>query len=221
MIKEPSSRVLNIVFVGSFNPSIICPAWLAAKNIIKEEESSNAKVEMIHPEFSKFEISDCVYEIFLNRFSVTTKHTHLFEKMQDNVIKILNLLRETPIIQAGINWHHIYEFLESEHEDYVNFGHKHVPKENFWNKHLKNPGLYELKITSDREDDYKGKYNVFIKKGNGRSVQLHFNDHYEIQNEGDKIADASKAIELIDKNFSTSREVSSKLLKELFEYGSA
>lgn len=217
--KEPNSRVLNIVFLGSFNPAILSPAWLGAKNIISESEVSNAKIGLIHNEVSKFEVSDCVYEIFLDRFNITTKHTHLFEKMQDNIIKIFNLLKETPIVKVGINWHHIYDFLESEHDDYVNFGHKHVPKEDFWNKHFKNPGLHDLRIQSDREDSYSGKYNTYIKKGNGRSVQLHFNDHYDIDGKDNIVSNAEAAIEIIDNNFSNSRDYANKILKELFEYG--
>ena len=218
--KEPSSRILNIVLVGSFNPAIISPGWLALKKIISDEEASNSKIDLIHREVSKFEVSDCTYEIFLDRCSITTKHAHLFEKLQDNVIKIFNFLKETPVVKVGFNWQSVYEFLESEHDDYVNFGHKHIPKEDFWNKHLKNPGLHDLKIESERSDDYDGKYNFYIKKGNGRSVILHFNDHYEIKGENKNISDASKAIELIDKNFSNSRDYANEILKKLFEYGS-
>lgn len=220
--KEPSSRVLNIVFLGSFNPAILSPTWLEAKGIINETEASASKpkIGLIHNDVSKFEVSDCLYEIFLNRFSITTKHTHLFEKAQDITIKIFDLLKETPITKVGINWHHTYDFLESEHEDYINFGHKHIPKKDFWDKHLKNPGLYDLRIQSEREDNYIGQYNIYIKKSNGRSVELHFNDHYDLQTgEDTTISNAEKAIEIINTDFSKSRSKANKILKELFEYG--
>lgn len=220
MQKDPASRILNIVFVGSFNPAIFSPMWFAAKNIISEKEALDARIELIHPEFSRFEVSDCLYEIHLNRFVATTKHSHLFEKLQDNVINIFNHLRETPIYQVGINWYYRYEFLDSEKESYVNFGHLHVPKSDFWDKHLTNPGLQDMKIQATRVDNYNGVYNVSINKSQtgNYAIDLHFNDHYELKNE-EKVYDSNKAIEIIEKNYSSSRDFANKLLIEVFNYG--
>jgi hypothetical protein len=46
--------IASIVLVGSFNPAIFQPAWLAAKGLIRESESDAAVVELIHPEVAQY-----------------------------------------------------------------------------------------------------------------------------------------------------------------------
>ena len=72
-----------------------------------------------------------LHAVFFDRFIVGAKHSHFFDKAQDNIINIFAHLQQTPLYQDGINWHNIYEFLESEKETYISFGHLHAPKEDF------------------------------------------------------------------------------------------
>jgi hypothetical protein len=44
----------GIVLVGSFNPSIFQPKWLASKDIIGVAEGEEAKIQIISPEISSF-----------------------------------------------------------------------------------------------------------------------------------------------------------------------
>jgi hypothetical protein len=51
--------LLSIVFIGDFNPSIIQPFLLRAKNLIikeEEEEAENAVINVIHHELVRFVI---------------------------------------------------------------------------------------------------------------------------------------------------------------------
>ena len=53
---EPESDEAGIVIVGSFNPRIFQPFWLAKQNLISDEAAENAKITIIHPDITAFEI---------------------------------------------------------------------------------------------------------------------------------------------------------------------
>lgn len=223
MTRNPESRLLSIVLVGRFNPVIFTPAWLASKGIISIEQSEEAKTEIIHPEISKFSVGDFNYDITSDRFNVQTQHSHLVEKMQEDVIKIFSSLSETPVIHLGLNWHSIYKYSENESDKYINFGHKHIPKKDFWDKNLKNSGVQTLEIRSDRNDKYSGYIKSVIReyKPEKNSIEIYINDHYDLiaNKEENEVVNAKKGVDILTENFSNSRDFCTNLIMEIFKYG--
>jgi len=44
-------HAISIVFLGDFNPKIIQPFWLVNKKLIREQEGTEAKIEVIHVKY--------------------------------------------------------------------------------------------------------------------------------------------------------------------------
>jgi hypothetical protein len=140
--------ILNIVFIGDFNPSIIQPYWLRSKELIKEEEAESASVNVIHNELVQFVISDwAIFQITRNRFELTTTQQAYFEPLKDLATSIFRILKETPLKSVGIN--HIRHYTVSEKE-YRVLGDKLSPVAN-WQSVMKLPRLSSVEIVEQGE----------------------------------------------------------------------
>jgi len=169
---------LSIVLVGEFNPVIISPAWLYSKGLISETESTEAVVEVIHNEISKFELPWVSFEVTRQKFVVRTSKESFFAITKDIVTSIFRLLRHTPLTMLGLNHNFHYECNEKQ---YLEIGKKLVPFDN-WDDILKNPRLANLEmIEMPRDDQYNGKYRMKIAPSDlikPYGVTLQVNDHY-------------------------------------------
>ena len=103
----------TIVFVGSINPAIIQPYWLAQKGLILESEAESAEIEIIHRELVIFRIDWATIEITPQKFQIKTKNEMFFHVMKELANNIFRKLKDTPLNRLGINLVSHYEMDEN------------------------------------------------------------------------------------------------------------
>jgi len=214
-------REFNIVCIGSFNPLIFHPQWLARKEIIGDEAVNGATIKLSHMDISEFELDFCKFQIVPEKFIIQSSDEPYFDKCIELVIQIFRVLRETPIYQMGINLINHFQF--QDEDSWHAFGDKIVPKVNFWNKILTSPRLSQLNIQANRIDDYSG--YVMVTTGSSTRIKkygvaLTVNDHFELcVKENRNEADASNALEILEKKWGDSKTQATKITEEIIKYG--
>lgn len=100
---EPELGGVSIVLVGSFNPSIFSPFWLAKQELVTVQEADAASVIVIHPEFVQFEIGLFIISVEPHKFSVECTRAPWIS-LADFVSRTFGeTLVHTPLRQFGIN----------------------------------------------------------------------------------------------------------------------
>jgi hypothetical protein len=178
---------LVIIFVGNFNPVIIQPFWLTYKNLIREEEGLNAKVEVIHNELVKFEIGGWLnIQVTKARLELRTTQEPYFEPLKDLAIDIIKILNETPLDSFGLN--HIRHYILESDKQYFDFGNKIAPLNN-WNFIMKDPRLLTLELLMNKPEN--GSVRIRVQpsdslKNTKNAIMTNINDHFTIDIVGPK-----------------------------------
>lgn len=137
-----------VVVAGSLNPPAVQPWWLAHLGLVSESEAEKAKIEGISPEFSVFELGWVRVEVLRERFSATATNIEADKlRLRDLLCGIFSSLPHTPVTALGINRVVHYEMPTAE--SFHRLGHELAPKD-FWQRHLKEPGLKNLAIEIGR-----------------------------------------------------------------------
>lgn len=90
--------------IGTFNPAIFQPSWLAMNGVVTTDDAEDAKIAIIHPEFAEFEVGGFTIKVEPERFQINTLKEP-FVSLLDTVLVVFGkLLTHTPINQAGINY---------------------------------------------------------------------------------------------------------------------
>lgn len=169
---------LTIVLVGSFNPGIFQPAWLAAQKLIPDAEAQNAKITLITPNVAVFSIGWAVLSIEKDKFIIECDQPAFYEAARDLTLGTFHVLKHTPVKYLGVNRRSHFQMENPEMLHTT--GHLLAPKV-YWKDVLKNPLLRSMTMLSERTDDYKGAVNVTIEPSlqisSGAFVQV--NDHFE------------------------------------------
>jgi hypothetical protein len=210
----------SIVLLGTFNPVIFNPHWLARKGLIGNELADAAQTNVNSTEVSEFILESFKILVLTDRFIASSVQEMHFDNMRDLTVGIFEYLPECPIVKIGINYHHHYAF--NSEEDYIEFGHKIVPKDPLWNALMPEPGVANISIQSPRQDDYVGKRVATVKVSNKvqYGVEIHVNDHYDLYKVGEENSvDASRAVQVVKEQWETSIEGSTNVIKGVFEYG--
>lgn len=207
-------ETLTVVFIGDFNPIIFQPAWLALKGLIREDEATNAKVEVIHSEIVKFELNDWLdVEITKNRCLFKTSKVPYFEPLKDLVVGVFKILRETPIYSFGIN--HTYDLSLHDAEKYYAFGSQLTPL-NIWTGVIKDPRLQVLEIVeNERIDGEKGSRRIRINPTDQKipfGVSVNINNHFTLKQDKVRIG----AISQLEKYWKSSFIQGKEILTTLF-----
>ena len=180
MEKERDIYTLDIVFLGNFNPVIITPQWLAYKNLIRESESIDAKILVIHDDITKFELNWLSVDITRNKLIFRCTKEPYFNTMKDLIISILSILKETPINSFGFN--HLYHFSLRSPEQYYNFG-SWLSNLNAFSDVLDNPKLQTIQFVESDIELKNGKISLTIQPSllltDKKSVCFNFNHHFE------------------------------------------
>ncbi|NVN93984.1 MAG: hypothetical protein HXX18_01745 [Bacteroidetes bacterium] len=207
-------EALSIVFIGDFNPVIFQPFWLSSKELIREDEAKNAKIDIIHNEIVKYELDWINIEITRNRCVFKTTKEPYFDPLKDLVIGIFKILNETPIKSFGLN--HTYELSLQTKEKYYNFGSKLTPL-NYWDEELNDPRLMQLEVFEKERSDFKnGSRRIRITPSSDQTipfgVSININNHYDLKSEVKKI----DYITLLEDNWKTTfvqtKDIVNKLL---------
>jgi len=208
-------ETLSVVLIGDFNPVIFQPFWLSSKNLIRNDEAENAKIEVIHNEIVKYEIKDWLkIEITRNRCEFKTTKDSYFNPLKDLVVSIFKLLKETPVKSLGVNF--IYDLSLLDKDKYLQFG-ESLSNLNIWGESLKDPKLLQLDILEKpRYDDNKGSRRVRVSPSNEKinfGVKIDINDHFELINNTSN----SGLINLLENNLSISKKNSIDIIEKLIK----
>ena len=101
--QAPEIESASIVLVGSFNPAILHPEWLAHQSLIRPEEAEQAKVEVVSRQLTVIRLSWFELQVLEDRFSATATDPAHFQTLQECVLGIFSLLEFTPINAMGLN----------------------------------------------------------------------------------------------------------------------
>lgn len=180
--------ILDIVILGSFNPVIITPYWLAGKNLIRESDANNANVRIIHNEIADYDLEWATLNITQKKFRITCKQVPFFEITIDLIVGIFSILKETPITSFGFN--HNKAISLKNKERLYEFGNKLSPLSN-WSGFLNDPRLQRIDILeSESKQKEEGSVTVTILSSVDLDIQygvsININDHYNFSLKGGK-----------------------------------
>jgi hypothetical protein len=99
----PTVDRISVVLVGNFNPAIFSPAWFALNGLVSKQDADQARVALIHPEVSQFDVGQFSIQVDSQRFSASCL-TSYHEMARDLVVGTFGTcLMHTPITALGIN----------------------------------------------------------------------------------------------------------------------
>jgi hypothetical protein len=177
----------SIVLLGSFNPSIFSPAWFGRYSLLSDEEVAAAKVGVIHPDLTQFEVDWLAIHVQSDRFQARTRISPV--QIRDFVLKTFeDYLPHTPIHSLGINREAHYKLPSSEHR--MRLGRKFAPLAPWgeWGQEIERGeqpgGLLSLTMIQPRSGSPKGHLQVTVQPSSliPRKVGVVFqvNNHFEV-----------------------------------------
>jgi len=213
------NKEASAVLVGSFNPAIFHPEWLARHNLIPVDDLEGAKVEIVHQDISKFFLDWLGIDVLRNKFIARTNDPSKFDPLRDLVISIFKILDHTPVKQLGMNLIIDYEIFTED--NWHKIGDVLAPK-NIWAKSLpERIGLKTLTVHSPRKDDFEGFIQVSIgpTESNKFQVRINVNNHIELdlKEKEIKLNPSELVAEKWDHAIGFAKEISDRTIKEAIE----
>lgn len=197
-LKSPVVRIdgVSVVLLGSFNPPIFQPAWMAGQGLLDQADADSATINIIHAQVVSFRVDPLAIDITRDRFQIETTDETAVERLRDVVIGVFRRLSHTPVASFGINRNTHYEM--PTQTKWHALGHRLVPKEP-WEPILSAPGTRSLTVEGVRPDEYKGWIRVQFEPSvriaqNG--VYVAVNDHIQLD-VGSGPTPASDAIDIL------------------------
>jgi hypothetical protein len=112
-VAPPDIGGATLVFVGSFNPAILHPAWFAGQDLLTDNEverveqkaAAEEAVFTVTPDVTVFETDWFILQATSDRLllGATERRTESFLPLRDLAIGVLTILRHTPVEQMGMN----------------------------------------------------------------------------------------------------------------------
>ena len=99
------SRSWSIVMLGSFNPVIFQPAWLAAQGLVSREQADASSEVLVHEQVTSFQIGDFELKCEHGRFQIQTSNTPQIALLDFCTKLFGEVLPHTKIESFGINTH--------------------------------------------------------------------------------------------------------------------
>lgn len=176
---EPEVEGLAVVALGGFNPAIFHPSWLAANELIRDEEADEAKVEHVTPLVSVFEAGFFRFQIIPERLSVETDNPSGFLPLKDLCIATFEILEHTPIRAFGLNSHQ--HFKMDSADDWHRIGHYFTPKTT-WERLLDTPGMERIAIQGTKADCSAKRITIRLEPSTKceNGVYMTINQHYDL-----------------------------------------
>ena len=168
----------SIVIVGSFNPAIFQPLWFSSNNLIRTEEASEARIQIIHANAAIFATEWFSLQVTNGSFVLETTDPSKSLPLRDLALGTFKILEHTPISAFGMNRNsHFQGFSE---ERWHAFGHHFSPKES-WNAIMKEPGLRVLAMLGKR-DKCEGAITVSIEPSAKlkTGIFISVNEHHDL-----------------------------------------
>lgn len=185
-----------IVLVGSFNPAILQPQWLASMDLIRREEADSATLQVISPQVTSFSLPWLALQVLEDRFQVESTdpahHLHLLQLVEG----VFEKLEHTPFSKMGII-RRVHYPLHSE-DDWHALGDRLAPKD-LWRGIISSPirkgtpGLRTLVIEGSREGSsaawMRVKIEPSVRLRHGVYIEVY--EHYDEEKSG---ADAARVL---------------------------
>ncbi len=216
-MRAPAERYTSeiaIVLVGNFNPIVFQPAWFANQKLLRSAETEKADVNIIHPDVVSFSSDWLSLQVTRERFTALTTSEPHKSHLRDFVAGTFTKLQHTPITQLGVNCTRSITF---ENElDWHDFGHYFAPKTP-WGDDLKDPGMLQVSIRSNRPDQYAGEMNLSTHFAGNLKASIKINDHFDSPPNDKEGVSAAYFTGLIETEFSNSIERAVALSENIFK----
>jgi hypothetical protein len=157
MMQPIVQETATIAMVGSFNPSIFQPHWLAAKGLIRTQEAEAATIAIIQEQVADFKTDWFRLQVLQNRFLIHTLDATHHGPIRDLVAGIFSLLLHTPVNSVTIA--RSFHFKMESTEDWHAVGNTLAPKE-FWNPLIDRAGLRSMTMQGRRKGTDDGQLLV-------------------------------------------------------------
>ena len=193
----------SIVLLGNFNPKIFQPYWFAAKKLIREEEGTNAKINIIHDSIVQFQLDWATFSIEQDKFYISATNESYFEAVKDLIISTFDILKETPIWALGIN--HTYSFKLDKEDYYKKFG-EWLYNYQIWKSNIEEGGgLITLEVFRPKKENGEyGTQRIRVTPSDTQrfEVSIDFNNHIQTDVQSTKkVSSAKNIISMLEKNW--------------------
>ena len=99
----PEMESASIVLIGSFNPAILHPQWLAKQGLIPDSEAANAHVDLVSSAMTSVRFEWFTLRVVVDRLSATTTDPAQYHALQECICGTFALLEFTPVGAMGLN----------------------------------------------------------------------------------------------------------------------
>lgn len=163
MPATPEVEGISIVCVGSFNPAIFQPRWLAAHDLLRPEEATAAEAMrdegdlLVSSAVTSFRAEWLVLQVTPEKCVAATDDPSRYRALRDLVVGMFGILLHTPVVATGthLNAH----FRSASVEEWHSIGHRLAPKE-MWRELVQDPGLETLVVSGTRQPGVKTRVKV-------------------------------------------------------------
>lgn len=207
---------VTLVLLGSFNPAIFQPKWLATQGLISASAADAAIVELMTTDVTIFRLEWCDVQILADRLTISSTSAPTPDLLRDLALGIFRLLVHTPVRAIGINKH--AHMALGTAERWHSFGHRIAPKPDIWD-FLKEPGTLTLTVRGERDDGHSGSVNVKVEPSTHfeNSIFVETNDEFHNDSNDDAIVNAEWVVELLEKEWETVMDRASTARQRLFD----
>lgn len=222
---DPEISGMQIVVVGQFNPAIFSPAWFAHNGLLRESVTTNAQVQVVHPQVTDFTADWLHLQVTDDRFAAGTQQAP-YERVRDLVVRVFSeCLHHTPLKSCGINRN--VHFLAPDSAARDALGMTLVPFEPWgtWREKLdldgRFGGMTAVRMSQLRPDGRHrgGQINVTVEPSvhvgteGGTGVYVGVNDHFVTDEE--EADSAGRLMNILGAEFAASKERSEAIIDHL------
>jgi hypothetical protein len=211
---EPESQNGTTVFVGTFNPAIFSPGWMALVGLIARNEVEECDVQLIHAELTLFRVRSFEIQVGPNRLAISSGEVPLVRVMDFALSLIGEHLPHTPVNAIGINFSE--KFSTQNEAQRLHLGRRLAPLEPWgdWATALEREepsaisGVKQITMYESKPDGREGHFSVTVEAPMDPSrplgVDLASNDHFIVPESKNELPGLAAA-RLVEQNFERSR----------------
>lgn len=214
----PEQESAHVVLRGSFNPAILHPSWLVARDLISQEVAESAEVAVVSGDVTSFDLEWCSLQVTQDSFTASSTDPSRYLDLKDLVIGIFTFLEYTPLKMLGLNRR--MHFKVNSEDRWHELGDCWAPKDG-WKDMLVGhradqlPGLRSLTMEGIREDSEAAYIRVKVEPSTRvkPGIYVETNEHYELADDS-----TVKPMEMVESAWADAQgfalEIATHLLKQ-------
>lgn len=215
---KPELESAHIVLRGDFNPAIFHPSWLAARELIKEDEAESAEISVITSDLAVFDVEWFSLRVTKDFFAARSNDPSRYLFLRDLVVGIFTFLEFTPQKQLGLN--RDMHFKVDSETRYHDLGDSWAPKD-AWKGVLIGerekglPGLRSITMEGNRKGS-TAKYIRVKVEPSARvtpGIYIETNEHYELKTEDLPM----NPLEILETAWSDAQDFAARIAKHLLK----